>query len=97
MDRTEVAEVGARRARELALQDQRLATPGWIPVLVGIEVEDVRPELLRGIAVRRHLRVRHPHVPGEARGEIGNSKHARDEAAILRAVEFLDEALPRVR
>jgi hypothetical protein len=59
VDRGADAEVVEGRARmglpsPLVIQDQHFASPTRIPVLLGIEVEDVRGQLAPGVAVRRN-------------------------------------------
>src|SRR5260221_9669653 len=78
----------------LVVQDERLSTPGRVPVAGGVEIEDVRSELALGIAVRGDGAAHRNVVPVEAQPQEPPAKHSPEKAAVALAAKLADEFPP---
>src|SRR4051794_29905698 len=93
--RLEVTEVRVHRRGSLAAEHQRRSTPGRLPFVTGIEVENVGPELVPGIEVRRNLGPCRADMPRIARSERRDAERSANEVMILVApLKLVNETLP---
>src|SRR5262245_2619906 len=95
----EIREAGRGAAGDApaVVEDQRLAAPARVPVLFGVEVEDVRAELLGAVAVRRDRAAARRVVPVEAQRAGRRVVEAAEELAVARREALVDQRDPRRR
>src|SRR6185295_7353564 len=95
----EILELRRRIGEEAAVvvEDEGLAAPVGLPVLIGVEVEDMRSELAAGIAVGRDRTTVRRIMPVQDDPQRPAAEHALEEAAIGRAAEFVDKVPPGLR
>ena len=79
------------------VEDERRAPPLRIPVVRGVEVEEVCAKLVRAVAVGRHRTAGRRVEPVEAQGDLLDPEHPRQEAPVWRLLELVEEFLPRRR